>query len=234
MKKILLSALTLALSLNFAFAGDAAVFSDIGFSEDGLTYLFGQYGKTDKNYEAWAEIYTVDVRKNDFVKNEVFKTEASKNTGSISGKKAYEELREKTEWKLAKYKAQPAGDQTLLYLREVENKNPTAEIVFKDFEASTPESSVFYHIKLVPTFYGKGKNVKSKYYIDLKKKDENGNLIGSWKVGTPEFQRKGISNYQIDRIFSDKSGKSLVFIVEKTLEDDTGTSIRYMVETVRF
>lgn len=234
MKKLILSTMALLFAGSLAFAGDAAVFSDIGFSEDGLTYLFGQYGKTDQNYEAWAEIYTVNVKKNDFVKGEVYKTEPSKDTSNISGKKAYQELREKTEWKIAKYGAKPAGDTTLLYLREVENKNPTAEIVFQDFEGSTKENPVFYHIKLVPTFTGSGKNIKSKFHIKMERKDENGKVLGSWKVGTPEFQRKGISNYQIDRIFSDKSGKSLVFIIEKTLEDDTGTSIRYMVETIRF
>lgn len=59
-------------------------------------------------------------------------------------------------------------------------------------------------------------------------------MVGTWKVGTPDFKRKGITSYRIEKIFGDKSGKSLVFVVQKTLEDDTGTSIRYMVETVRF
>ena len=66
------------------YAGDAAVFQDIGFSDDGTTYIFGQYGKTDKNYEAWAEIYTVDVAKNDYVKGEVFTTEPSAETVNVT------------------------------------------------------------------------------------------------------------------------------------------------------
>ena len=56
------------------FAGDAAVFHDIGFSKDGKTYVFAQYGRTDRRYEAWAEIYTVDVAANDYVAGGVFRT----------------------------------------------------------------------------------------------------------------------------------------------------------------
>lgn len=234
MKKILaVLALTSALLIP-AFAGDVAVFEDLGFSEDGRTYLFGQYGKTDKKFQAWAEIYTVDVAKNDFVKNEIYKTEPSSATVKLSGKKAFEELVSKTEWKWGKYNAKPSGAKELLYVREVENKNPTAEIVFKDFEGSTETNQVFYHVQLVPAYEGSGKNVKSKFYINLSKQDENDNVLESWKVGTPDFKRKGITSYQINKIFTDKSGKSLVFIVEKTLEDDTGTSVRYMVEAIRF
>ncbi|MBQ3686583.1 MAG: DUF2259 domain-containing protein, partial [Treponema sp.] len=53
------------------------------------------------------------------------------------------------------------------------------------------------------------------------------------KVGNPQYERKGVSFYQIEKIFTDPSGKSIVFVIQKTVEDESGTSIRYMVETVR-
>ena len=56
----------------FAFAGDVAAFEDIGFSADGKTYLFAEYGITDKDFQGYAEIYAVDIEKNDFLKNGVF------------------------------------------------------------------------------------------------------------------------------------------------------------------
>ena len=133
----------------------------------------------------------------------------------------------------AKYNAKPASAATLLYVCDSESKKGTDEIVFKDFESSTDSVSVYYYIKLVPTFYGSGKNLTSSFYINLEKRDQNGKILGSYKVGTPDIRRKGISAYKINSIFTDASGKSLVFIVEKTLEDETGTSIRYMVETIR-
>lgn len=230
MKKILALSFCLMISFINIFAGDSAVFADIGFSDDGKYYIFGQYGKTDKNYKAWAEIYTVDVKKNDFVRNDVYKL-VSKDGDESSGKKLFENLCEKNEWKLAKYKAKPASIDSLLFLRESEKKSPTDEIVFKDFEGSSENQSIYFHVKLIPSFEGSGKTVKSKYYIDVKRIDDKNNVLSTWKIGTPDFKRKGITSYQIDKIFTDKSGKNFVFIVQKTLEDDTGTSIRYMVET---
>lgn len=234
MRKILTIAAAVILTAASAFAGDAASFVDIGFSEDGKTYIFGTYGKTDKNYEPWAEIYTVDVAANEFVKGEVFKSKKGDVGPNASGKDAFDKLKSSTEWKIGKYNAKPANAKTLLYLRDSESKGDTEEIVFKDFENSTEDHSVFYNVRLVPEYEGYGKNVKSKFYINVVRKDENGDVLSTIKVGTPGFKRKGISSYKIDKIFTDASGKSLVFIVQKKLEDNTGTSIRYMVETYRF
>lgn len=234
MRKILTIAAAVILTAASAFAGDAASFVDIGFSEDGKTYIFGTYGKTDKNYEPWAEIYTVDVAANEFVKGEVFKSKKGDVSPNASGKDAFDKLKSSTEWKIGKYNAKPANAKTLLYLRDSESKGDTEEIVFKDFENSTEDHSVFYNVRLIPEYEGYGKNVKSKFYINVVRKDENGDVLSTIKVGTPDFKRKGISSYKIDKIFTDASGKSLVFIVQKKLEDNTGTSIRYMVETYRF
>lgn len=234
MRKILTIAAAVILTAASAFAGDAASFVDIGFSEDGKTYIFGTYGKTDKNYEPWAEIYTVDVAANEFVKGEVFKSKKGDVSPNASGKDAFDKLKSSTEWKIGKYNAKPANAKTLLYLRDSESKGDTEEIVFKDFENSTEDHSVFYNVRLIPEYEGYGKNVKSKFYINVVRKDENGDVLSTIKVGTPDFKRKGISSYKIDKIFTDASGKSLVFIVQKKLEDNTGTSIRYMVETFRF
>lgn len=234
MKKFILCILVSLTVAICAFAGDAAVFSDIGFSADGLTYIFGQYGKQDRTYEAWADIFTVAVAKNAYIKNEVFHTAPAKETANLSGKNAFDLLKGKAEWKIAKYNCKPADAGTLLYIRTDESKKPTDEIVFKDFEGSSDEQQIYYHIKLVPYYEGKGKNVRSSYFISLERQDGNGFIIHKWVVGNPDIKRNGISSYKINRIFSDKSGKSIVFIIEKTLEDDTGTSIRYMVETIRF
>ena len=68
----------------------------------------------------------------------------------------------------------------------------------------------------------------------LEKRDAAGEVIMSRKIGTPSINRKGVTNYKIERIFCDKSEKNLIFVIEKMMEDDTGTSIRYMVEAARF
>lgn len=233
MKRILTIAAAVIFSVASAFAGDAATFVDIGFSEDGRTYIFGTYGKTDKNYEPWAEIYTVDVAANEFVKGEVFKSKKDSVPSNASGKDAYDKLKTDCAWKISKYNAKPAGTNKLLYLRDLESKAATDTIEFQDFDRSTETCELFYTVKLIPTFEGSGKNVKSKFYIDVEKKDSQGNS-SHFTVGTPDFKRKGITGYQIEKIYTSENSKSLVFVVQKILEDDKGTSIRYMVETYRF
>ena len=163
---------------------------------------------------------------------EVFKTLPSANTSSKSGKTVFDELSGKAAWKLKKYDFKPADADNLLYVRD-DKKSGESEIVFKDFEGSTVEQSVFYHIKLVKTCEGSGENLRSSFFITLEKKNGDGEVISRNIVGSPDIKRKKVTDYRIDRIFSDKSGRNLVFVVEKTLSDVNGNSIRYMVETIR-
>ena len=92
MKKSILCTLVAFLCLSALFAGDVATFVDKGFSEDGKYYIFGQYGKTDKKFESWAEIYQVDIEKNDWVDGGVFITPPSSVTADKSGVEVYEAL----------------------------------------------------------------------------------------------------------------------------------------------
>ena len=232
MKKLLLTGITLLFTGLHVFAGDAAAFVDLGISRDGKTYAFAEYGKTDRQYQGYAEIYTVDIEKNDFVSGEVFKTQPSAATVSKSGKNVYDELLKKAEWELRKYEFKPAAVDNLLYVRD-DKKSGESEIVFKDFEGSTVEQSVFYHIKLEKNVEGTSSNLRSSFFITLEKQDGEGKLITRNIVGSPDIKRKLVTDYRIDRIFSDKSGRNLVFVIEKTLSDVNGSSIRYMVETIR-
>ena len=233
MKKIIAGGIFLFIALTASFAGDAAVLVDSGFSADGAYYIFGQYGKTDKSFQGWAEIYTVDVAGNDYVDGGVFRVKPSAVTFNKNGKEVFDSLAGQNFNAIKKYGCNPAKPDQVLYIREDEKKSSLDEIVFKDFEGISDVSGILYHVRLVPSFNGSGKNCRSKFFIEVLKKDSSGNTVSSFAVGTPDFERKGIVAYQIERIFADKSGKSLVFVVKKTLEDETGTSIRYMVETYR-
>ncbi len=131
-------------------------------------------------------------------------------------------------------KCTPANADHVLYILEDLNKKGTDEIKFTDFRGSDIENPDTYTINLVPTITGTGKNVKSSFYINVVKKDAEGNVLMTKKVGTPSITRKGVSNYKIERIFCDKSERNLIFVIEKMFEDDSGISIRYMVEAAQF
>ena len=232
MKKILAGLLLLILS-GLSFAGDAAAFVDMGFSEDGRTYVFGEYGMTDREFQGYAEIYTVDVEKNDFVKGGVFRTNPSKSTFSKNGLDIFERLSSRARWWLKKYSLKSVGDEHILY-NAPGLVSGDSEIVFRDEEGSTVERSVFYHIKVHKTVEGRGEKASSSFFITLEKADENGHTLSRNIVGSPSIKRQGVVDYKVDRIFSDRSNRSLIFVIEKTHEDAAGTSIRYMVEAVRF
>lgn len=216
-----------------SFAGDSAVLVDNGFSADGNYYIFGQYGKIDKKFQGWAEIYTVDVLKNDYVDNEVYRVKPSAVTFDKTGKEVYESLAGKNYLSIKKYNCAQNSPEQILYIREEEKKAGTDEIEFKDFISSVSDDQAYYKVVLVPTVSGEGINVKSSFYIDIEKLDSKGAVLACQKIGNPGITRKGVKNYKIERIVCDKTGKKLVFIVEKTMEDKTGINIRYMIETAR-
>ncbi len=233
MKKLIICAMTLLFCCSALSAGDVATFVDKGFSEDGKYYVFGQYGRTDKKYQGWAEIYQVDIAKNDWVDGGVFKIKPTAVTADKAGVEVYEALEGKNYYYLRDLKCSVANADHVLYILDDVNKTGTDEIVFTDFNNSTVDSPDTFHIQLVPTINGKGKNVKSSFYIWVEKKDSNGNTIFKTKVGSPDVVRSGISGYKIERIMCDPTEKNFIFIVEKIQEDDTGISIRYMVEATK-
>jgi predicted secreted protein len=211
------------------FGGDAAGFVDMGFSADGRTYFFGQYGKSDKKFLPYAEIYAVDVQKNDFVR--VFKSQGTAQTQS--GYEVFEELKAKNGAFLNTYSCSASKGQQILYLR-ADDPRPASEVLeFEDFEHSTRSDPTQYAIRLVPFVEGKGKNALSSFYIVIERKNQAGVTIDRTLAGNPDIKRAGVSGYRIEKIFTDPTGKNLVIVVEKTIEDGDGTiSLRYMVETV--
>ena len=228
MKKALFASL-IFLAAGISFAGDAAAFNDIGFSADGKIYIFSQYGKTDKKFQPYAEIYTIDVEKNEYVPGGVYKNLEAKS--DRNGKTVYEELCASHYYDIKKYDCRQAQADDVLYVLEDAKKSGTEEIVFKNLG----EENLFqYNIRLMPTFDGRGKECRSSFYIDLVVSSEGGpDSVKKYVVGSPDIRRKGVTGYKIIRIFRDAKKTSLIFVVEKTVEDSSGTSIRYMVETVK-
>lgn len=234
MKKSVLCGLLIAFSVAAAFAGDVATFVDKGISDDGKYYVFGQYGRTDKKFQGWAEIYQVDIKNNEWVNGGVFRTKPSPSTADKDGIEVYEALEAKSFYHFKNMKCKPANIEHVLYILDDVNKKGTDEIIFKDFRNMEKGKADTFHIQLIPTFRGAGKNISSSFYINLEKKDMSGKVITKRIIGSPDVVRKGVKNYKIEKIFCDDSEKSLIFIIEKMVEDETGTSIRYMVETAQF
>jgi predicted secreted protein len=230
-KKIFSLAVFLSIQA-FFYAGDAAFFVDLGFSSDGQTYIFGEYGMTDVSFKGYANIYTINVITNDYVTEEVFHAEGGGANPNKSSSAIFAELQAQSAPFLAKYSPLAVPLQRTLFLRENESKSPLEELNFRDYERATGQD-IYYTVRLIPTFSGIGARTQSTLEIRVEERDAKGELHHSYRVGNPTVQRSGITAYAISKIFTDEDGKSLVFVVEKTVADSTGNSIRYMVEATR-
>jgi len=215
----------------FLVAGDVAAFVDEGFSQDGKAYVFAQYGSLDKVWQGFAEIYTVDIVQNDYIDEGCFKIPASSKTAGETGISVYEDLFEKNSNYLNALLLRPANLEHILYIKN-DSKKPLDKIVFQDFEGSTEKNPTTYHITLVPWHSGKAASSVSSFFISVEKRDVNGNLLEKQVAGNPDIKRTGVIGYSIEKIMRSPDGKSLIFVIEKTLETTSGESIRYMVETL--
>ena len=140
MKKSVIFGLLIAFGLLTVYAGDVATFVDKGFTEDGKYYIFGQYGKTDKKFQGYAEIYQVDIAANDYVDSGVFKTKPSAVTAGKNGRDVYDALEAKSFYYFKDMKCETANPDHVLYILDDVNKTGTDEIIFTDFRGSDIEN----------------------------------------------------------------------------------------------
>ena len=227
MKKQFCCFLCIFLMGSFCFSGDIAVFKDLGFSQDGKSYAFAQYGITDKDFVPYGEIYTIDIAKNEYIPKGVFKKTAA---SFKNGEEIFSHLAEKNKAFLAKYKFSPISLDDTLYISSGTKKN-SASIRVKDFSST---ENIYYNINLVPFVEGKGKNCSSSFYIVIEKQDENGKTLAKKVAGTPSVKRKGVSGYAIETIYHNPKNNNFIFIVEKQIQTDSGISVRYMAEALEF
>ncbi len=225
MRKIAISIIMafVALALH---AGDVATFVNLGFSADGGTFAFGQYGVTDGDYRAYADIFFVDVAKNDFVKGGKFTASPSAGTAGKDGRGTFASLQNKAASLIGTLRVDSSAQGRPLYA-QAEDAPSVKDLSFRDFELGRE-----FTVTLKSLSEGSGTSVRSSFYLVVVIKDANG-VERRHTVGLPGFKRAGVKDYQIRRIITDASGKSLVFIIEKELAESRGNSLRFMVETLR-
>ncbi|MCR4940498.1 MAG: DUF2259 domain-containing protein [Treponemataceae bacterium] len=232
MKRVLFLVFSFCFFCGTLFAGDVAVFDDIGFSADGKTYLFGQYGTTDKTFCGYAEIYAVDIESNSFKTNGIYRTNATEATAGKSGASIYDSLKKKNAAWLDSWKSTPAELSEVLYIRPYNTKAAEDEVLVRDFEHSSSANTIQYSFKLMPYKEGTGASIYSSFYITVEKRDSAGKLLGKTVAGSPDVKRRGISGYAIEKIMCDKTGTKFVIVIEKISEEENAApSVRYMVET---
>jgi len=217
------------ISVSALWAGDSAIFVDLGFSPDGRTYMFGQYGVLSPSLRPWAEIFVVDVGRNVFVQNG--RASFTQNTpirAGQDGSGVFHQLVAGNSSLVSRYSINHQNQGLPLYISRDENPPPRGErITFRDFL-----SVKSYSAQLVPTITGNGQNVRSQFHINLSETSSTGQ-VKNYTVGTPAFVRAGVQQYNIKRVVIDSTGSSIIFVIEMKRFSVGGFDVRYMVEAVR-
>ncbi len=227
MKRLLMIACMTMLLASAVFAEDVATLVNLGFSSDSAFFMFGYHGLDIAAGKPYAELYVVDTKKNDFVKDGIFKGLYSVQLEpgwDTSG--AFFKLYSTAGSATAKYKIDHLQQGRLVYL-SINGEGDPNELSFR--ELSTGEQ---WEIRLVQKSEEKDGTVLSSFGIDLAITDAKGKKTAV-KVGNPQIRRTGVLSYAIRRVLVAPDGKTVVFIIERTQKAGGGAGIRYMVETIR-
>jgi len=230
LKKTLLAALSLLLTcVSALWAGDTAVFVDLGFSPDGRTYMFGQYGVLSPSLRPWAELYVVDVSSNNFVQNgRTAFTENAPIKAGQDGSGVFHRLLSNNSSAAQRYGVNFQNQGLPLYISRNENPPERGErIDFRDFI-----SGKAYKAELIPSINGSGQGVRSSFYINLEVRSQNGQ-VRNYTVGHSGIVRPQIASYNFKRVIIDAEGGSVIFVIEMKRAVENGYDIRYMVEALR-
>ena len=230
LKKAVIIFIILLICASALWAGDNAVFVDLGFSPDGRMYMFGQHGVVFPSLRPWAEIYVVDVARNSFVQNgrAAFTQNAPIRAGQ-DGSGVLHQLVSSNTALTSRHNINFQNQGLPLYISREESPPARGETIeFRDFI-----NGMSYRAELIPVVAGSGQNVSSRFQINLSAAPISGGQAKTYTVGSPNFVRQGVAQYNFKRVLIDSTGSSIIFVIEMKRAVADGFDIRYMVETVR-
>lgn len=222
------AALVLILSLcSFSvFAGDVADYVNLGFSDNSEYFMFGLYGISRDGADPYAELYTVDVRTNNFAENGVFtRTYDTRIQNGQDGNGALYNLLDENHLALSRFNINHLNKGRIIYILAT-GEHPEDNLDFRDFKGDGS-----FKVSLKQTQLGAPESPKASFYIDLTYTDRVSG-VSTYRIGRPDYVRDGVFKYLIKEVMLSPDEKSVLFIVQKEMIDGSGPSIRYMVETV--
>jgi predicted secreted protein len=209
------------------WAGDIASFVDFGFSPDGATYMFGEYGIQSQTLKPWADLYVVDVARNNFVTGgKLSFVHESAVVAGQDGSGALYGLIARNIALADRYRINFLLQGQLLYLSLDTKPLPSENIEFRDFERN-----IAYKAHLLPTLEGSGASLKSSFYITLERTVADGTKK-VYTVGNPQIKRPLINAYRIMKVMIAPRGGAIVFVISTSTPTANGPDVRYMVETL--
>jgi predicted secreted protein len=222
---------TLCLGVFALWAGDTASFVDLGFSPEGRTYMFAQYGVQSGTLKPWADVFIVDVGRNEFVSGgRVSYTHDTPVSAGTDGSGAFYRLISRNTALADRYGVNFLRQGIPLYIAlDSDSGSPQGDYIeFRNFERN-----LSYKARLVPSAEGSGSGLKSSFYINLEETNASGGRK-TYTVGNPGIKRPLIATYKIKKVIVAPEGNSIIFVIEMRKRVSGGYDTRYMVETMRW
>jgi predicted secreted protein len=228
-KTFLLAALIPLMALSSLWAGDSASFVDLGFSPDGKIYMFAQYGVQSGTLRPWADLFVVDVPRNNFVSGgRISYTHDGPVLAGQDGSGALYRIIARNAALADSYGVNFLRQGQPLYIALDNDPPPSGETIeFRDFETGRS-----YRANLVPFVEGTGENLRSSFYINLENLSSGGTRK-TYTVGTPQLKRPLIAAYRIKKVMIAPRDGSIIFVIEMKKQAGGSYDIRYMVEAAR-
>ena len=223
-------AMALFIGISCLWAGDTATFVDLGFSPDGKIYMFAQYGLQSETLRPWADLFIVDVPKNNFVSGgRLSYVHDQPVVSGQDGSGALYRLIAQNSSMAEKYRINYCFQGQPLFVAVNGGAGPEAliPIVFKDFE-----SGANYRASLVSYVEGSGANLKSSFFINMERTGRDGSKK-TYTVGNPQIRRPLIASYRIKKVMIAPHDGSMIFLIEMRKQEGNSFNIRYMVEALR-
>jgi len=223
-------AMALFIGISCLWAGDTATFVDLGFSPDGKIYMFAQYGLQSETLRPWAELFIVDVPKNNFVSGgRLSYIHDGPVVSGQDGSGALYRLIAQNASMAERYRINYCFQGQPLFIAVNSGAGPETQIpiVFRDFE-----SGANYRASLVSYTEGSGANLKSSFFISLERTGRDGSKK-TYTVGNPQIKRPLIASYRIRKVMVAPHDGSMIFLIEMRKQEGDDFNIRYMVEALR-
>lgn len=220
-------------SFTFSQQQEVTVFENLGFSQDGKYFLFGQYGSSFPSRKPFAELYFVEVDRNIFYPSGIFTKEYDRSLGvGESGKNAlYELLASSSVINLRnKLNINHLESGRLIYEvfdPEGEGKSFNRDVItFEDFT-----NGKRYKASLRKSQEKVSQGIESSFFINVQLLDDKGDVIKNSSIGHPKYNRLNVINYRIYQVYLSPNDKDLLFVIEKENQKPDGTLFyNYMIE----
>ena len=217
----------LFISVSGLAAGDAATFVDLCFSPDGKIYMFAQYGVQSGTLRPWADLFVVDVPRNNFVSGgRISYIHDRPVIPGQDGAGALYRIISRNASLAERHQVNHCLQGQPLFVA-LDNAAPSDPIEFRDFE-----SGASYRATLNSLVEGSGASLKSSFFINLERTGRDG-ARKVYTVGTPQLKRPLIASYRIQKVMIAPHDGSMIMVIEMKRQDGSDFDIRYMVEALR-